>query len=80
MTPDGARGWLQTLLPLMREGGPILTLGLAVVMCVSLFWMSGWLEDCITHNRVLGQRLLDEQHAFRSEILTRLAHCPPAPR
>jgi hypothetical protein len=62
----------------MREGGPILTLGLAVVMCVSLFWMSGWLEDCIAHNRVIGQRLVEEQHAFRTEILTRLAHCPPA--
>ena len=81
-TPDGTARWLQTLLPVLREGGPILTLGLAVVMSFSLWWMSGWLTDCIEHNRQLGQRLVDEQHTFRAEILARLAHCPPvqAPR
>ena len=80
MSPDNARGWLQTLLPIVREGGPILTLGLAVLMSISLWWMSGWLDDCIHHNRALGERLVHEQQTFRAEILARLAHCPPAPR
>ena len=79
-SPEGTSRWLQILVPLVQQGGPILTLGLAVVMCASLYWMSGWLTDCIEHNRQLGQRLVDEQHTFRAEILARLAHCPPAPR
>lgn len=77
MSPDHARGWLQTLLPLAQQGGPIVSLLLAVVMSISLWWMSGWLRECIEHNRVLGAQLVSQQEKYHTEILLRLAHCPP---
>jgi hypothetical protein len=80
LTPDGARSWLQTLLPLAQQGGPIVSLLLAVVMCVSLWWMSGWLSACIERNREMSAQLVTQQEKFHTEILLRLAHCPPAPR
>jgi len=78
VTPEGARSWLQTLLPLAQQGGPIVSLLLAVVMTISLWWMGGWLRDCIEHNRVLGAQLVSQQEKYHTEILLRLAHCPPA--
>ena len=77
MSPDNARGWLQTLLPLAQQGGPIVSLLLAVVMSISLWWMGGWLRECIEHNRALGAQLVTQQEKYHTEILLRLAHCPP---
>lgn len=80
-SPEGTSRWLQILLPLARDGGPIVSLLLAVVMTISLWWMGGWLRDCIEHNRVLGAQLVSQQEKYHTEILLRLAHCPPqAPR
>ena len=77
MSPDNAGGWLKTLLPLAQQGGPIVSLLLAVVMSISLWWMGGWLRECIEHNRVLGAQLVSQQEKYHTEILLRLAHCPP---
>jgi hypothetical protein len=76
-TPEGTSRWLQTLLPIAQQGGPVVSLLLAVVMTISLWWMGGWLRECIEHNRALGAQLVSQQEKYHTEILLRLAHCPP---
>jgi hypothetical protein len=68
MQPDSAKNWLQTLLPFAQAGGPFLTLGLAVVMCVSLWWMNAWLSNCVDHNRLMSAKLESQQQAFHHEM------------
>ena len=77
-SPEGTSRWLQMLWPLAQQGGPVVSLLLAVVLTISLWWMGGWLRDCIEHNRVLGAQLVSQQEKYHTEILLRLAHCPPA--
>jgi hypothetical protein len=73
---DEAHKWFTSWLPLATAAGPFLTVGLGVVMCVSLWWMSGWLTECVEHSRHLTAQLVSQQEKFHTELL-RLAHCPP---
>lgn len=74
---DDAHKWFTSWLPLATAAGPFLTVGLGVVMCVSLWWMNGWLNDCVAHNRIMSAKLESQQEKFHTEIMLRLAHCPP---
>lgn len=80
MLPEGARGWLQTLLPLAQQGGPIISLLLGVLFVASTWYGLGVLRECVQHNRVLNERIVTQQQQFLSEVRLLLAHCPPAPR
>ena len=77
MSPEQGHKWFTSWLPLATAAGPFLTVGLAVVMCVSLWWMNGWLSECIDRNRLLTTQLVSQQEKFHAEIMLRLAHCPP---
>ena len=77
MLPQEGHKWFTSWLPLAVQAGPFLTVGLGVIMCVSLYWMNGWLSDCIAHNRQMAAQLVNQQKEFHSEILTRFIHCPP---
>ena len=78
MSEAGHR-WLKTWLPVAQSGGPFLTLGLAVVMCVSVWWFAGWLRECVDHNRELAAQLVTQQQAFHAEMRLSLVHCQPKP-
>ena len=69
--------WFSSWLPLATAAGPFLTVGMGVVMCISLWWMTGWLSECIERNRIMSAQLVSQQKEFHTEIMTRLAHCPP---
>lgn len=79
MLPDHAKGWLQTLLPLAREAGPVMTLVMAVMLVVSSWWFAGWLRECTDRNRVLGTQLVTQQEKFHAEILLHLSRCAKSP-
>jgi hypothetical protein len=80
VSPDNARGWLRTLLPLARDGGPVLSLLLGVLFVASTWYGLGVLKECVQHNRTLNERITAQQQQFMSELRLMLAHCPPAPR
>ena len=80
MSPDNAKGWLQTLWPLAQQGGPVVSLVLAVLFVASVHWGLGALRECVDRNRLLGEKLVTQQEKFYQDIMIRLAHCPPAPR
>jgi hypothetical protein len=77
MSLDNAKGWLHTLMPLMREAGPFMTLSMAVILAISTWWFAGWLRECADRNRVLATELVSQQKEFHAEVLMRLANCPP---
>lgn len=58
MTPDPerAKGWLGLLLPLMQQGGPVLSLALAVMMAVTVWYLLG----VIGENRKVSIDLLEK--------------------
>ena len=76
-TPEGTTRWYAALLPIMEKGGPVLTLALIIGLIVSVWWLSGWLHTCVTHNRELTERLLTQQKELYAELRVQLAHCPP---
>jgi hypothetical protein len=76
---DNAKSWLNTLMPLFREAGPVMTLAMAIMLAVSTYWFAGWLRDCADRNRILATELVTQQKEFHAEVLLRLAHCPPRP-
>lgn len=39
--PERARRWYETVLPIAREGGPLLTLCLAVMMALAIWYLLG---------------------------------------
>ena len=80
MSPESGKRWYETLYPIAQAGGPVLTLGLAVVMAISVYWMNSWITDCANHNRVLSAQLVAQQQAFHSEILVHLSRCAQPPR
>ena len=79
MSLDNAKSWLNTLLPLAREAGPVLTLTMAVMLVISTYWFAGWLRECADRNRVLGERLVTQQERFHGEIMLHLSRCAQAP-
>ena len=78
-SPEQARGWLATLLPVMQQGGPILSLLLAILLTGSLYWGLGVLRECVERNRALGAQLVTQQQAFHAEVLLHLRQCARVP-
>jgi hypothetical protein len=69
--------WFTSWLPLAREATPFMTVLLAVILVVSVWWFVHKLEDCVERNRVMTDRLLVQQETFHRELMACLAHCPP---
>jgi hypothetical protein len=76
--PERASGWIGTLLPLAREGGPILSLFLFIIGSATVWYLLGALDRAVVRNHVLVERLLTQQAEHRAEIL-RYVHCTPQP-
>lgn len=79
MGPEDAKHWYNALLPMAQQGGPLLTLVMAVLFTGSLWWGLSLLRECVNRNHVLSERLITQQEKFHQDVLLRLAHCPPAP-
>ena len=77
MSPESGHRWFTAWLPMAREAGPFVTLLLAIALVVSLWWGIGILRECVRHNRELGAKLVAQQEKFHTELVLRLAHCPP---
>ena len=75
--PEQVSRWYQALYPMAEKGGPLLTLFLALVMLVSLWWLNGWVNICVERNRALAEKILTQQQTFYQELRLQLAHCPP---
>jgi len=78
VTPDGARGWLGTIYPLMERGGGVLALAFLLIGASMVWFLIGALERSVERNRALTERMLTMQDAHRAEVL-RYVHCTPAP-
>lgn len=79
MTPDSTSRWYTALLPIVEKGGPVLSLALLLALCISMWFLTGWLHDCVNHNRGLSEKLLTQQAALYQEMRLALAHCQPQP-
>jgi hypothetical protein len=77
--PNEVKHWYHALLPMAQQGGPLLTLVMALLFAGSLWWGLGMLRECVTRNHVLSERLITQQEKFHQDVLLRLAHCPPQP-
>lgn len=77
MGPSDAKHWYDVLLPMAQQGGPLLTLVMAILFAGSLWWGLGMLRECVNRNHVLSERLITQQEKFHQDVLLRLAHCPP---
>lgn len=73
--PEQVRNWLRLVLPVLREGSAALSLFMLAAMLVSLWWLSGWVHDCVERNRTLTAEMLVHQQAFYSELRLTLAQC-----
>lgn len=78
MTPNGARGWLATLLPLAERAGPVLSVFLLALGAITVWYMLGLLDRAVSRNHALVDKIIALQDAHRAELV-RLAHCPPQP-
>ena len=58
MQPERARGWLNTILPVLREGGPIVSLVLLLIGGLSIWWLLGTYERARIINQQLYERLI----------------------
>jgi hypothetical protein len=65
---DNAKSWLNTLMPLAREAGPVMTLAMAIMLVISSWWFAGWLRECADRNRVLATELVSQQKEFHHEM------------
>ena len=54
---DEAHRWFTSWLPLAVQAGPVLTLAMAVILTISIWWMNGWLTVCIDRNREMAAQL-----------------------
>lgn len=62
-SPEGAKGWLGVLLPLLEKSTPI-TLLFVLVMCVAMAWhLLGQIKIERARSHQIGQWLLDEKAA-----------------
>ena len=78
MTPDGARRWYDALVPMANQGGPVLTLVMTLALVFSMWWLGGWVRECVEHNRSLAQQLVTQQQAFHTELRLFLTQCQGA--
>lgn len=58
MQPERARGWLDTILPLLREGGPIVSLVLLLLGGVTIWWLMHALDRSQTISLTLYNKLI----------------------
>ena len=58
MQPERARGWIDTILPVFREGGPVVSLVLFIIGGVTVWWLLGTYERAREINQQLYERLL----------------------
>lgn len=79
MSPQNAKHWYDVFLPMAERGGPLLTLLLAVILVISMLWLTGWIKNCVDHNRTLNEKILAQQAAFYQEFRLALSHCQPRP-
>lgn len=61
-----------------ERGGPLLTLLLALLLLVSLWYGLRVVRECVEHNRLLNERILTQQQAFYHELRLALAQCERA--
>lgn len=80
MSPESGHRWFSSWLPFAREAGPFMTLVMAVILVISTWWFAGWLRECADRNRLLGERLVQQQERFHGEIMLHLSRCAQAPR
>jgi hypothetical protein len=57
-SPEQAKGWIRTLVPLAEQGGPLLTVFTLIVGTLIVYWLLGALDRQQTLTRELGERLL----------------------
>jgi len=76
MNPESTTRWYDALLPIAQRGGPVLSLFLLVALIISVWWLVGWMHDCVNRNRELTEKLLSTQQAFYQELRIVLARCP----
>jgi hypothetical protein len=79
VSPQEAQHWYDAIMPALVRGGPVLTLGLLIMMAVSTWWLTSWMHDCVERNRQLTERMLTQQQAFYAEVRVALAHCQREP-
>lgn len=75
-TPERASTWLGLLLPLAQQGGPLLTLALALLLGGAVWYTLGALDRAVQRNHALVDKIILLQDSHRAELV-RLAHCPP---
>lgn len=56
-SPEQARGWLGTLLPLAERAGPVLSVFLLCLGTAMVWFMLGALERSVARNHLLVQQL-----------------------
>jgi hypothetical protein len=56
--PERASGWLGVAMPLIREGGPVVTLVVMLLGALVIWWLLGALGRAQMTNRELVERLL----------------------
>lgn len=79
MSPQDARHWYDVFLPWAEKGGPLLTLLLALMFALTLWYGLAALRDCVNRNRALAERMLAQQETFHRDLLLALAHCEGKP-
>jgi hypothetical protein len=79
VSPDQAKGWLSTFLPVAERAGPALSLILALLLAGSLWYGLGLLRECVERNRTLAAQLVTQQETFHRELLVYLQRCQPQP-
>lgn len=57
MTPERAQGYLGAVMPLLREGGPVVALLLLCIGTAMVWFMVGALERSVVRNHALVERL-----------------------
>lgn len=58
ITPERTQGWLSVAMPLIREGGPVVTLVVMVLGALVIWWLLAALGRAQMTNRELVERLL----------------------
>jgi hypothetical protein len=58
MQPERARGWLSIILPVLREGGPIVSLTLLLMGTIVVWWLIGALNRSQEISRTFYEKLI----------------------
>jgi hypothetical protein len=58
MQPERTRNWLSIVLPILREGGPIVSLRLLLIGTITVWWLIGALNRSQEISRVFYEKLI----------------------